>query len=81
MTLAGWEAVQLETVRVQSRGASAEDFARGFAFGSPLTHELVERGADPHEIVRVLERRLIPIGGDRPFTAELSATIVHATRA
>ena len=80
MTLAGWETIQLETVRVQSRGPSAEDFARGFAFGSPLTHELVERAADPHEIMRMFERGLIPLGGDRPFTAELSATIVQATR-
>ena len=80
MTLAGWETIQLETVRLQSRGSSAEDFARGFAFSSPLTHELVERAADPHDIMRAFERGLMQLGGDRPFTAELSATVVHATR-
>ena len=41
----GWQDVQFEAIHVQGTGPSAEEFATGFALGSPLTHELAERGA------------------------------------
>jgi SAM-dependent methyltransferase len=80
MAAAGWTDVRLETVQVESLSGSAEEFASGFAYGSPLTHELVERQADLDEVVRALTAALVPVGGDRPFRAALSATIVRGVR-
>jgi len=80
MAAAGWKDVHLETLQLESLTASAEGFASGFALGSPLTHELVERQADLDEVVRVLTAALVPVGGDRPFRATLSAMVVHGVR-
>ena len=77
---AGWENPHLETVRVESLGPSAEDFAAGFALGSPLTHELAERGADPDAVVGALTEALVPVGGRRPFKPVLAATVITAVR-
>jgi len=52
--------VQLETVRVLGLGPSAAEFAAGFTFGSPLAHELAERGADPDAVARALTDALAP---------------------
>ncbi|MGD0714616.1 MAG: class I SAM-dependent methyltransferase [Gaiellaceae bacterium] len=80
MAHAGWEDVQLETVRVQALGPSAAELAAGFAFGSPLAHELAERGADPDAVVRALTDALVPVGGERPFKPTLAATVIKAVR-
>jgi len=80
MAHAGWENPHLETVRVQSLGPSAEDFAAGFVLGSPLTHELAERGADPDAVARALTEALVPLGGRRPFKPALAATVIVAVR-
>jgi ubiquinone/menaquinone biosynthesis C-methylase UbiE len=80
LTDAGWENVQLETIRVQSLGPSAADFATGFAVGSPLTHELVARDADTEAVTRALTEALIPLGGDQPFRPALAAIVLTAVR-
>jgi ubiquinone/menaquinone biosynthesis C-methylase UbiE len=80
LTDAGWENVQLETIRVQSLGPSAADFATGFAVGSPLTHELVARDADTDAVTRALTDALIPLGGDQPFRPALAALVLTAVR-
>jgi SAM-dependent methyltransferase len=77
---AGWDGVQLDDVRLESLAESARDVATGIAKGSPLSFELAERGADPETVVAELSQRLAAIGGERPFTAELAATVISATR-
>jgi SAM-dependent methyltransferase len=77
---AGWQTIQLEDLEIQSTSPSAADFMTGFVRGSPLRHELVNRGADLDAIVRELAEALIPVGGDRPFMAALAATVITATR-
>jgi hypothetical protein len=52
----------------------------GFVRGSPLTHELVRRSADLDAMVNELVDAVIPVGGERPFTATLAATVITATR-
>jgi ubiquinone/menaquinone biosynthesis C-methylase UbiE len=79
MAEAGWQTIQLEDVRLKSASPSAAEVATGFVRGSPLTHELVNRGADLDAIVRELVDALIPVGGERPFTATLAATVITAT--
>jgi ubiquinone/menaquinone biosynthesis C-methylase UbiE len=80
MVEAGWEQVQLETVEIQGFGESATAFAAGFALGSPLSHELAARGADPDAVVRALTDALVPIAGDQPFEPSLAATVITAVR-
>jgi SAM-dependent methyltransferase len=80
MAAAGWEAVQTESVRVESHGVSAADFAAGFVLGSPLSHELADRGADPDAVAVALTEALIPVSGERPFRPALAATVITAIR-
>ena len=80
LTDAGWENVRLETVRVQSVGPSAADFATGFAVGSPLSHELTARDADTEAVTSSLTEALIPHGGDQPFRPALAAIVLTAVR-
>lgn len=77
---AGWDEVQFDSVQFRSPCPSASEFAEGFTRGSPLTHELTARGADLDEMTELLTRALIPVGGERPFTAELSAVVITAAR-
>jgi SAM-dependent methyltransferase len=81
MSAAGWEDVQLDDVSVRSRAPSAGDFAAGFALGTPLTHELAERGSDSEAVTQALTAALISAGGDRrPFEPLLAATVISAVR-
>jgi ubiquinone/menaquinone biosynthesis C-methylase UbiE len=77
---AGWNDVQLDDVRVQGLGSSAADFAAGFALGSPLSHELADRGANIDMVRHALTEALIPVGGEHPFRPELAATVIGAIR-
>jgi SAM-dependent methyltransferase len=72
----GWERFELETVTLVSESSSAEDLAAGFVRGSPLSHELAARGADPDEVVREVTAEL---GNERPFRPRLSARVIVAT--
>jgi SAM-dependent methyltransferase len=78
MAAGGWGQVQLEDVRMQSSSPSATEFATGFVRGSPLTHELTQRGADLDEMIRELADSVVAVGGAHPFTAHLSATVITA---
>jgi len=80
LAAAGWDDVQLDVVRKISNAASAEDVALGYLTGSPLSYELSERGADPDAFGVELARRLASAGGNRPFRAELAATVITASR-
>lgn len=80
-TAAGFANVQLETVRMQTHAPSAVEFAVGFARGSPLTHELNERGADLDEVTRDIAHAVARVGGSAPCKLDLSATVITATRA
>jgi ubiquinone/menaquinone biosynthesis C-methylase UbiE len=80
MVEAGWHDVRLDDVRVQGLGSSAADFAAGFTLGSPLAHELTDRGANIDAVRHALTEALIPVGGEHPFRPELAATVICAVR-
>jgi SAM-dependent methyltransferase len=80
MEAAGWDDAELEVVRIEGIGPSAAEFASGFAKGSPLTHELIARGADLDAVERPLTEALAELGGEEPFTIPLAAVVVTATR-
>ena len=80
LAAAGWDDVQLDEVRKVSNATSVEDVALGYLTGSPLSYELSERGVDPDAFGVELAQRLTAIGGDRPFRAELAATVITASR-
>ena len=77
---AGWENVQLDVLRKETDPASAHDVALGFLTGTPLSHELRERGADPDAFGAEFTKRLEAARGDGPFKASLAATVITATR-
>jgi SAM-dependent methyltransferase len=80
LAAAGWENVELDVVRTTGHSPSAEDAALGFLTGSPLSFELGERGEDAASFGAELTRRLAAAGGDSPYTSELAATVITATR-
>jgi SAM-dependent methyltransferase len=77
---AGWDGVQLDAVRCESLAESAEAVATGITKGSPLSYELAERRAEPETVAEELTQRLAAVGGERPFTAALAATVITARR-
>ncbi|MDX6504193.1 MAG: hypothetical protein QOE29_1318 [Gaiellaceae bacterium] len=79
-TEGGFAEVHLDTVRLQTRGPSALEFARGMLRGTPLCHQLTERGADLENATREVARAVARVGGSAPFTLDLAATVVTAIR-
>ena len=77
---AGWDDIRFDVVRKQTEARSAQDVALGFLTGTPLSHELRERGADPDAFGAEYAKRLAAAGGNSPFKAELAATVITATR-
>jgi SAM-dependent methyltransferase len=73
---AGWASPVIEHLHLRSRAESARVVAAGFTSGSPLSHELAERGADPEQVA---DRITAALGGDSPYTAELAALVITAT--
>lgn len=78
---AGFEQIEIETIELKSRTASAEEGARGLVYGSPMGVELEEYG--PGALDRVYDdltragRRYEGMDG---FEAPMTAHIVTATR-
>lgn len=72
--------MQLEVVRKVSESPSAEDAAVGYLLGSPVSFEIADRGGDAAELVPELARRYVELGGERPFRAEIAATVITAAR-
>lgn len=77
---AGFTDAMLDTMRVSSESPTALDFGTGWAWGSPLTHELVARAADLDEVARALADELAAVGGSEPFRVELGAIVISAAR-
>jgi SAM-dependent methyltransferase len=75
-TSAGWDDPTIELVRLEGE-SSARGLAIGFSSGSPLTHELAERGADPSEVANHIADGL---GGASPYTVELAALVLTAAK-
>jgi SAM-dependent methyltransferase len=77
---AGWSDVRLEVVRLAGESPTAGGYALGFVRGSPLTHELVARGADLDAVERKAAEALAAHIGDRPLRAEQAAVVITARR-
>ena len=78
---AGFDQVEIETVALASRSASAEDGARGLVYGSPMGVELEDYG--PGALDRVFEAVRESAGrydGPGGFEAPMVAHIVTASR-
>ena len=78
---AGFETVEIETVEMRSRSASAHDAAAALCYGTPMGVELDER--EPGSLERVfplVEQALRQFEGPNGIDAPMSAHIVTATR-
>jgi hypothetical protein len=72
---AGFVSVDIEHVPQRSKTHSAQQFAQGVVFGSPLYGEILARDGNAEEIRKVLTERLErEFGGELP----LQALVVHA---
>jgi hypothetical protein len=77
----GFTSVEIETVELRSRSASAEEAARGLTYGSPMGVELDEYG--PGALDNVFEEfsaAAVKYEGPDGFDAPMAAHIVVATR-
>jgi SAM-dependent methyltransferase len=76
----GFADVKIEPVRMRTQGPSALEFARGFTRGTPLTHELAERGAQLDAAAEAIAQAVARVGGVAPLTLDLAATVIIARR-
>ena len=72
---AGWSEPTIEMVRFVAETSSSRDIATGFVKGSPLTHELAERGADPDQVI---DRIAGALGDESPYRFDIVALVVTA---
>ena len=77
-TEAGFTRVAVERVALEGRAVSARLVATGFAKGSPLSQELLARGADLDAVVDAFEEPLVAHGGT-PFRSPMAALILTAS--
>jgi hypothetical protein len=75
---AGFTRVAVERVALEGRSVSARLVATGFAKGSPLSQELLARGADLDAVVDAMEEPLREHGGT-PFRSPMAALILTAS--
>jgi SAM-dependent methyltransferase len=80
MAAGGWDDAQLEIVTLRNSSPSASDFAMGWTYGSPLTHQLAERNADYDAMHRAFTDVLARVGGDAPFESTFGAIVITALR-
>jgi SAM-dependent methyltransferase len=73
---AGWQA-QLDAVNLDV-DCAAVDLAEGYVRGTPLSHQLAERGADPDAVVRLFVDALVGAFGGERFTMRNAATVITA---
>jgi SAM-dependent methyltransferase len=81
MNAAGFTAVEVTPVRIESQAPSAEHAAIGLIRGCPLYHQIVERGSPtPDEVVPMVAEELALAHGDRPMNCPMLALVVSARR-
>jgi hypothetical protein len=73
----GFASCELEVVRLVGRG-SALDIAKGYVSGTPLTHQLAERGADLATTAGAVARHIDEASGSEPFVARNAAFVLTA---
>jgi ubiquinone/menaquinone biosynthesis C-methylase UbiE len=78
---AGFASVEIETVELTSRSASAADGARGLVYGSPMGVELEEHGAGAlDKVFEDMSDSARQYEGPDGFAAPMAAHIVTATK-
>jgi ubiquinone/menaquinone biosynthesis C-methylase UbiE len=75
---AGFTEVRVETVAAVAEAASAADFTIGLVRGTPLWHQLVERGVDAAAFEAQVTATLVARFGDSPCRSPLSAHVLTA---
>ena len=78
---AGFDDIEIETVELRSRAASARDAAIGLTQGTPMRSEIEQRGAAMLErATEVAAQALGQFEGAEGFDAPMSARLVTATK-
>jgi SAM-dependent methyltransferase len=76
----GFADVQLDTVYLQTHASSALELVRGMMRGTPLSHQLKERGANLESAAREVAEAVARVGGSAPTTLDLAAIVITGTR-
>jgi ubiquinone/menaquinone biosynthesis C-methylase UbiE len=81
LLVAGFNDIELETVELRSRAASARDAAIGLTQGTPMRTEIEQRGADALDrATEAAAQALAQFEGPGGFDAPMSAHLVTAVR-
>ena len=76
---AGFEATEIERVRMEARSPSALEAARGFILGNPVLLAIEARGtAEPEAIARAVAEALTEAGGAAPLRLPMCALVIVA---
>jgi ubiquinone/menaquinone biosynthesis C-methylase UbiE len=75
---AGFAAAHVQTVAQVAVADDAADFTTGLVRGTPLWHQLVERGVDAADFEARVSARLVGQFGDKPCRSPLSAHVLIA---
>lgn len=79
LAAAGFKRIQIETVELQSHAGSADAFAFGQTYGSPLRLEIEARGKPPLPEVRAaFENALVTRFGRAQITGRMTALVTEA---
>ncbi len=78
LTESNFGSVEIQTVTMEARSASARDLAIGYIAGTPASTAVRERGGDIEAIVDTLTDAYVRLGGDNPFHAPMQALVVTA---
>jgi SAM-dependent methyltransferase len=63
----GFDQVRIETLELPISSTTARDYATGLVRGTPVSHELQQRGIELDPVIESVAAALARVGGDRPF--------------
>ena len=77
---AGFEEIEISTVKLPCRSSSAAQFAIGLVRGNPVAGAIEERGVSVDRVVEAVETKLGQCFGVAPVETTMQALVCHAVR-
>lgn len=77
----GFDLVRIEAVELPISSATAHDYATGLVRGTPVSHELQQRGIKLEPVIESVAGALARVGGDRPFRSSRKVLVTTARAA
>jgi ubiquinone/menaquinone biosynthesis C-methylase UbiE len=80
LQIAGFQDIQISTVKLQCRNRSAAEFAIGLVRGNPVATAIEERGASVDTVLRAVEKKIGERFGVAPLETTMQALVCRAVR-